>query len=304
MSGPSLDGGLEPGGPKNTVLGRLRRAGLLPHKRLGQHFLHDPGILAGIAGAAALGPGDTVLEVGTGPGTLTRFLAARAGQVLTVEVDPEILAFARQELLGLDTIRFFPADALDGKGALNPALVDELRRLGPFKLVANLPYSIATPLLLLLFASGLEVRLAIATVQKEVALRLGAAPGTKEYGPATVVLAFWATLEKIRTLPAGAFWPPPKVTSEVVRITPRPEPLGDPALFPPVQAWAHRLLGHRRKQVGGILRGLLGPGRAVKALGILGLDPQARPDSVTPLGFCALAREFGAPEGVPRAYPD
>ena len=74
--------------------------------------------------------------------------------------------------MGRDTIRFFPADALDGKGALNPALVDELRRLGPFKLVANLPYSIATPLLLLLFASGLEIRLAIATIQKEVAERL------------------------------------------------------------------------------------------------------------------------------------
>ncbi len=272
----------------DTVLARLKAAGLRPRKKLGQHFLHDPKILSEIADAARLEPGDAVLEVGTGPATLTRILAARAGRVLTVELDEEILSFARAELAGASNVSFFPGDAMDGKGGLNPALAADLRALGPFKLVANLPYSIATPLVIALLESGLPARLLVATVQKELALRLAASPGTRDYSPATVLLAYWARVEVVRSLPPGAFWPPPAVASAVVRIEPR-EPLGDRETYAAYAAWAHRLLSHRRKQVGGILRDAVGREAAETALALLRIAPTARPDAVSPEGFVRLA---------------
>jgi 16S rRNA (adenine1518-N6/adenine1519-N6)-dimethyltransferase len=289
--GPGAGIGRDPGGLEG-VLARLRRAGLRPRKGLGQHFLHDPKILAEIAEAGRLEPGDAVLEVGTGPGTLTRQLAARAGRVLTVEVDREMLEFARGEIGGDPKVRILEMDALDGKGRLNPALRTELEALGPFKLVANLPYAIATPLILEIFAGDLPIRLAAVTVQRELAARLGAPAGSRDYSPATVLLAFWARAEPVRTLPPGAFWPPPAVTSEVLRIVPRATPLGDRSVYPAYSAWAHRLLGHRRKQVGGLLRGWLGREGAAEALGRLGLDGRERPDRIQPEGFLDLAGTF------------
>jgi 16S rRNA (adenine1518-N6/adenine1519-N6)-dimethyltransferase len=281
------------GAERDTVFARLRRAGLAAKKGFGQHFLHDRKILAEIADAAGLDRSDTVLEVGTGPATLTREIAARAGRVLTVEIDRAMAEFARRELSGLDGVRLLRLDALDGKGGLNPSLVEELRRLGPFKAVANLPYGIATPFILSLFSSGLDARLAVFTVQRELAVRLRAAPGGRDYGPASVVLAFWATLEKVRTLPPGAFWPPPAVVSEVVRIRPRARPLGDPSLFPAYCSWAHRLFSQRRKQLGGLLREALEPAAVEPALKALDKEPRARPEEISPEGFLILAREFG-----------
>jgi 16S rRNA (adenine1518-N6/adenine1519-N6)-dimethyltransferase len=278
-------------GERDTVLARLRRAGLRPRKALGQHFLHDPKILEAIAEAARLDPSDAVLEVGTGPATLTRILAARAGRVLTVELDREMLAFAREELAGADNVRFLEADALDGKGGLNPALQEELVPLGPFKLVANLPYAIATPLILALLESAPGARLLVATVQKEFALRLAAPPGTRDYGPATVIVALRASIEIVKALPPGCFWPPPAVSSAVIRIEPR-APRADGALLPAAAAWAHRLLGHRRKQVGGLLRAALGAEGASEALGLLGIPAGARPDAIPPEGFVRLAQRW------------
>jgi len=272
------------------VLQRLRRAGLHPRKGLGQHFLHDPRILADIADAAALVPEDAVLEVGTGPGTLTRVLSARAGQILTVEVDPHLLDFAKGELAASSNVRFLLADALGARGELNPVVLKEVERLGPFKLVANLPYSIATHLLIALLESALPLRLAAVTIQKELAARLSALPGSRDYGPGTAVLFYWATVERVRALPAGAFWPPPAVASEVVRILPRSVPLGGREVYPAYRSWVHRLLSQRRKQVGGLLRESLGERESAEALRALGLDPTARPDAISPQGFLHLAR--------------
>lgn len=297
---PGIEGGVpESVGRRDPerggVIGRLRRAGIRPRKGLGQHFLHDPKILAGIAEAADLSPDDTVLEVGTGPGTLTRELAARAGRVITADLDPVMIQFAREELRDRGNVRFLEMDALDGKGSLNPALVQEIEALGSLKLVANLPYSIATPLLISLFESRLPIRLATVTLQKELAARLGAPPSTRDYGPATILLAFWARVEPVRALPPGAFWPPPAVSSEVIRILPHPEPLGEADVYPSYTWWAHRLLSQRRKQVGGLLREVLGAEKAAEALLGLGIPAQERPDRIPPIGYLFLARTYGLP---------
>lgn len=274
---------------RETVISRFLGAGLRPRKALGQHFLHDPKILGEIAEAALLTSSDAVLEIGTGPGTLTRELAARAGRVLTVELDPRMLEFAEEEMSGVSGVRFLCADALGGKGELNPLLEAEVRALGPFKLVANLPYSIATQVLLALFSSGLPLSLGLVTIQRELAARILAAPPSRKYGPLSALLAFWATVERVRPLPPGAFWPPPEVSSEVIRIRPRPAPLGKREAYPAYRSWVHRLFSQRRKQVGGLLRDILGEEGASAALRTLGLKPTARPESIDPEGFVRMA---------------
>jgi 16S rRNA (adenine1518-N6/adenine1519-N6)-dimethyltransferase len=208
-----------------------------------------------------------------------------------VEVDAGMLDFASSELRGAGNVELLLADALDGKGGLNPRVLERVRALGAFKLVANLPYSIATPLILAILESDLPVRGMLVTVQKELARRLGAPPDTRDYSPATVLLAFWATVEVLRTLPPGAFWPPPRVASAVTRIVPRP-PLGTMDLYQPYGAWAHRLLSQRRKQVGKLLREALGTRGGEEALRLLGLEASRRPDTVTPEGFFLLARKW------------
>jgi 16S rRNA (adenine1518-N6/adenine1519-N6)-dimethyltransferase len=278
---------------RGGVIARLRRAGIRPRKGLGQHFLHDSKILAGIAEAGDIGADEVILEIGTGPGTLTRELSARAGRVITVDVDPVMIRFARKELRGRENVRFIEMDALDGKGSLNPDLRQEIEALGSFKLVSNLPYSIATPLLLSLFESRLPIRLAAVTLQKELAARLGARPSTRDYGPATVLLAFWARVEPVRVLPPGAFWPPPAVSSEVIRIVPHPAPIGEATVYPSYSWWAHRLFSQRRKQVGGLLREILGADKAVEALNGLGIQAQERPDRIHPNGYLLLAKTYG-----------
>jgi len=286
------------------VLSRLRQAGLLPRKGLGQHFLHDPAILSQIASAGELTSGEAILEVGTGPGTLTRFLSGDGRRVITVEVDPAMLDFAREELAGREGITFLGFDALDGRGGLNPRLRRELEQVGPFKLVSNLPYGSATPLLLAVLESGLHLVLAIVTVQKEVAERLTAKLGTRDYSPLTVLAAYWAIADRLRVLPPGSFWPPPRVSSAVVKLRPHPKPFDSPEIYIAYRGWVHRLLSQRRKQLGGLLRDALGPAGEANALSLLALEPAVRPDRVPPRGFLRLAREFRSFEfDTPVTFP-
>ena len=137
-----------PGGGTG-LLGRLKSAGLAPRKSLGQHFLHDPSILSSLVESAGVGKGSHVLEIGTGPGTLTRELASRSSSVLTVEIDERMGAFAAVELEGFDNVEILQLDALDGKRKLHPLLLERLEGLGEFTWVSNLPYKIATTVITL-----------------------------------------------------------------------------------------------------------------------------------------------------------
>jgi 16S rRNA (adenine1518-N6/adenine1519-N6)-dimethyltransferase len=287
---------IRPGGDSSGVLGRLRKAGLLPRKALGQHFLHDPKLLAALAAEADVGPGDSVLEIGTGPGTLTRELARRAARVLTVEVDPRLLQFARRELEDLPNVVFHEGSVLEGRGKrLSMDLVDRLHALEPFLWVSNLPYNIAATLIVLLLESTLSWSRASLLVQDEVAGRIAAGPGEEGYGPTSALVAFWAGARRGRRVPAGAFWPPPRVTSRVLRIE-RREPLAPPGEYPAYRAWVRRLFAGRRKQIGHILRGLLGP-EGDRRLEGWGWDPARRPETLAPGDFLRLAREAPLPAG-------
>ncbi|HZN57768.1 MAG TPA: 16S rRNA (adenine(1518)-N(6)/adenine(1519)-N(6))-dimethyltransferase RsmA [Planctomycetota bacterium] len=277
--------------PGEGLLARLRRSGLLTRKALGQHFLTDPTLLCAMAGDAEILPSESVFEVGTGPGTLTAELARRAARVLTVEVDASLQAFAREGLREFGNVEYVCRDVLGKRGQLDEDVSARLRSIEPFVWVSNLPYGIASPLIVTLLESGLHWSRASVLVQAEVGERLVAEPGTKEFGPLTLLVAFWASGELGRRIAPGAFSPPPRVESRVIRLTPH-VPLGTPEVYFQYRGWVRRLFSGRRKQLGGLLRRALGERQARSALEEGGWDPLRRPESLAAADFLTLARAF------------
>ena len=271
------------------VLRRLRDAGLRPRKHRDQHFLHDPGLLQAVVEDAKVSSETRVFEVGTGPGTLTRQLAARASKVLTVEVDPAMAAFAQQDLGSLDNVTVLCEDVLEGR-RLNPRVEASLRRIQPFVWLSNLPYSIAATLIVVVLESPLEWTRAVLLVQEEVAGRLAAGPGERAYGPVSALVAFWANVRPGRAVPPGAFWPPPKVKSRFVHL--EPHVIGPRRDYQAYAAWVKGLFKGRRKQIGKLLKAAIGPDRAARALQAGGLNSAARPGELKARDFLFLAQEF------------
>jgi 16S rRNA (adenine1518-N6/adenine1519-N6)-dimethyltransferase len=251
-------------------------------RRFGQHFLSDPRILGRIADALVLGPADTVLEIGPGPGGLTAALAARAEQVIAIEKDRDLVPALRARFPGVTIVE---GDALDlDWHALVPAA-----GAAEIKIAGNIPYNITSPLI---DKALLPPRPAVIVflVQKEVAERVTAAPGTPEYGALTVGVQAVARAERLFTVPAGAFHPRPKVDSAVLRLTPVAEPL----VPDPERAGFRRLVvglfGFRRKQLLRALRELTAwdVDRTAAVLRRAELDERARPEVLTPAEFVRL----------------
>jgi len=243
--------------------------GLRPKHRLGQNFLHDHNHLRRLVEVAGVRAGEVVLEVGPGTGTLTEALLERDAEIVVCELDDD-MADIIADRLG-EQVTLVRGDCLDGKHAIAPALVAALGGR-PFVLVANLPYGAATPLMATLLSDHPECRGQFVTIQREVADRLTAKPGTKAYGPITILAQTLAEVRMIATLPPGCFWPPPTVTSAMISIVPKAErPDIDPKAL---GAFTARLFGMRRKQLGTIL----GRDRTWPE----GLVPTMRPEELSP----------------------
>lgn len=275
---------------KHQIESILAVAGISPRHRFGQNFMIDGNLVRLVAQAANIEPGDLVIEVGPGTGTLTAELLTRARRVLAVEIDRD-LAQILQDTLGTDPkFHLIQGDALANKHTLNPALAAEIaaelaagRRP---KLVANLPYNIASPLVVELLIAGCGV-LAF-TVQREVADRLRAVPGGGAYGPLSVVTQLLAEVELLRTLPPQAFWPSPNIDSALVRLTRRPDPGGAlAARAPALSRFVHAVFSSRRKTLRNALTKVVGPA-AAEILAKLNLDPILRPENLTPQQFLAM----------------
>ncbi len=248
-------------------------------KRLGQHFLYDPNILRRIADALEIEPGDTVLEIGPGPGGLTAPLAERATRLIAVEKDRELVPGLRARFPTLEVIE---GDALD---------LDwhALTGTGPVRITGNIPYNITTPLLELALAPP-RPRKIVFLVQKEVADRVASPPGHAEYGALSVGIQSVARVERLFTVPAGAFRPRPKVDSAVLRLTPLPEPLIADEAVPPYRRFVVGLFGFRRKQLARGLRELTdaGPATVQGWLARAALEPTVRPEVLAPADFVRL----------------
>ncbi len=276
----------------------LERRGIRVGKRLGQHFLVDRNMLRWIAGQGELGPGDVVLEVGTGTGLLTNELAQQAGQVVTVEIDERMFDLSGKFLAGHDNIRRYYADILEKRDRLNPEIIAAVKETleevprARLKIVANIPYNISSPLIIDLLESSLPVERIVLTVQWEVAERLTASPGTKDYGYLTVIAEYHGEIDILKQVPRQVFWPRPKVTSAVVRLLPRSEkfPLRDYAMF---HAVARAIFDHRRKSLlNSLALGEVGISDKAKLRDVLaecGLDPACRGEGLTVEHICRLA---------------
>ena len=262
-----------PPSPARLVRAFLDRHGLRARKSLGQHFLIDAGALRRIADAAELTPADLVVEVGPGPGTLTRELLARAGAVVAVEKDERAAEGLRAAYEGDSRLRVIAADMLDA----DPA---ELTGGAPYAVVANLPYYAASPILRRFLEASHPPERLVVLLQREVAESAVAAPGAMSLF--SVAVQVYAAARIVGHVKPGSFTPPPKVDSSIVRLDPYPKPRGfDPgkadAFFEIVRAG----FGTRRKQIA--LTHGLGEGRVhiLAALDAAGVDPKRRAETLT-----------------------
>ena len=263
----------------------LARAGLRPDRRHGQHFLVDGNLMRLLVAEAELESTDTVLEVGPGVGNLTELLVEGAGHVVAVEIDPQVAAIARERLAAAANLDLLVTDILANKHTVAPSVLGTVRRRrealgGAVKLVANLPYQAATPLMAeLVQADPLPERL-VFTVQEEVAARLAAEPGTSEYGPVGVLVQALAEVKVLRRLGPSVFWPRPQVWSAMVRIRPSAARRARIADLAVLRRTIEGLFGHRRKRAARSLS-LADPSGAspqewAARLRAVGLDPDAR----------------------------
>jgi 16S rRNA (adenine1518-N6/adenine1519-N6)-dimethyltransferase len=255
------------------------RLGVAPTKKLGQNFLHDPNTIRRIVAAAGLRPDDVALEVGPGLGSLTLGLVGAVRHVHAVEIDPT-LAAALPQTVRSPHLTVHTADALRVHRAdFDPP---------PTVLVANLPYNVAVPVVLHLLAELPELRAGLVMVQKEVADRLTAGPGSKVYGIPSVKLAWYAEARSAGKVPPAVFWPVPNVDSGLVAFTRRPAPadIDRKAVFAVVDA----AFAQRRKTLRAALAGWAGgPSIAERVLVAAGVDPQARGEALTVGQFAAIA---------------
>jgi 16S rRNA (adenine1518-N6/adenine1519-N6)-dimethyltransferase len=238
---------------------RFAEVGIQPVKKHGQNFLIDLNLLGVLVDAADLRPSDVVLEVGTGTGSLTAQIAPHVAHVITVEVDPQMHQLASEELIDFENVTMLHEDALRNKNNLAESILGAVRSqlavssTRRFKLVANLPYSVATPVISNLLTSEITPVSMTVTIQKELADRITARPATKDYGALSVWVQSQCRAEVLRTLPPQAFWPRPLVTSAIVHIEydPRMRARIDDLRF--FHEFVRSLFFHRRKFLRSVL---------------------------------------------------
>jgi 16S rRNA (adenine1518-N6/adenine1519-N6)-dimethyltransferase len=248
-------------------------------KRFGQHFLHDPGVIRKIIEAVAPAPGERIVEIGPGRGALTWELLRRAKQLEVIEIDRDLAQSLIRDSRAADGLRVRVENAL---------ATDFLSLRGegpPLRIVGNLPYNISTPLMFRLLSQHAAIADMHFMLQKEVVDRMTSQPGSKTYGRLTVMLAAVAEVEHLFDVGPGAFQPPPKVWSAIVRLRPALTPRFDLGEEGVLRALVTAAFSHRRKTLRNGLKGLLTP----EEIESCGIDPKLRPEALAPAQFGLLA---------------
>jgi len=262
----------------------LERHGLWARRRLGQNFLVDANVVARIVAASGVGPGDAVFEVGPGLGVVTRPLAERAARVVALELDQRLFPALEETLAGLGNVQVVQGDILRA----------DLRTIlgaGPWKVVANLPYYVTTPALArLLEHDDLFGRMTL-MVQREVADRLAAEPGGREYGALSVFVQSRRQVSRAFTVSPTSFYPAPKVESAVVVLDPLPAPVVPAGCEADFEVGVRAAFGQRRKRLGNALALALGvaSGGVDEALTQAGIDPGLRAEALSVAQYVAVA---------------
>lgn len=252
----------------------LDERGLTPKRSLGQNFLIDHNLIRRLVDASGVGPGSLVLEVGPGTGTMTEELLDRGASVVACELDDGLASLLEDRLGDRAGFTLVRGDCLESKREVSRAVMGALGGRG-FVLVSNLPYGAGTPLMLALMTRHPECSGMWVTVQREVADRLLASPGSDEYGSISVVASAVCAVRRVASLPPECFWPRPEVSSAMVELIRRPDPLTrDPSGLADL---CRTLFASRRKQIGAVLRGLGMADRLPP-----GVDPTERAENLPP----------------------
>nr|BAL54089.1 dimethyladenosine transferase [uncultured Gammaproteobacteria bacterium] len=255
-----------------------------PKKRFGQHFLRDNSVLARIVALLAPQAGDHLVEIGPGQGALTRYLLPHCRRLDAIEIDYDLVEELQAQFTAAQNLHIHRADALNFDFT---QLAEGTKAL---RIVGNLPYNISTPLLFHLFEQKQAIRDMLFMLQKEVVERLAAPPGSRQYGRLSVMAQYHCRIVKRFTVAPASFYPPPKVVSALVELTPHPTPpveVGDYACFQAVVAAA---FGQRRKTLRNALKSLL----AEETIRACGIDPSARAENLPLSAFAALSRTLAA----------
>lgn len=286
---------------RSHLMALFREHGFNPRSDLGQNFLIDINLIEFAVRAADISKDDLVLEVGSGTGGMTTFLAEQAGHVISVEVDPRMFALASHVTRDCDNVTLINRDILKNKNTFTPEIIELVReRLaqhsGELKLVANLPYNVATPVISNLVASDLPWTRIVATIQLELGEKMIAEPGAGNYGALAVWLQSQCSVRIIRRLGPQVFWPRPKVHSAIVslwRHDGRAGRIDDRAFF---LDFIRRLFHHRRKLMRGVLCGMyrrqLSKSDVDAILAELGHAPETRAEELDVATLLRLANRF------------
>lgn len=254
-------------------------------KRFGQHFLHDANIIARLVRTIAPRPGQRLIEIGPGEGVLSAPVLEAAGGLIAIELDRDLAAALPQRLNHPDGLTVIQADVLGVD-------IGQLAGGEPVRIIGNLPYNISTPVLFHLFAQVAEIVDMHFMLQKEVVDRLVAPPGGKQYGRLSVMAGFYCEMTRLFDVPPGAFRPPPKVESSVIRLLPKAISNQDRALLPRLENVTRQAFGQRRKTLRNSLKGLLDEHQLRQA----GIDPTARAETLSLDEFKTLAGMLGKRE--------
>jgi 16S rRNA (adenine1518-N6/adenine1519-N6)-dimethyltransferase len=262
---------------KHQIQAILAQADIHPRHRFGQNFMIDGNLVRLVAESAGIVRGDLVIEVGPGTGTLTEELLARGARVLAVEIDRDLANHLRNKFSETPEFQLIEGDALDGKHAIHPELSEVIRAKqgATIRLVANLPFNIASPLTIELLIAGVQTL--TFTVQKEVAERIVAAPGSKDYGPLSIMAQMLSKPRILRTIPPQAFWPMPKIESALLHLVREDRLNGRAREF---GIFVQKIFSSRRKT---LRNSLLHAGiDADRILSATGLPPTCRAEEVSP----------------------
>ncbi|MFK7767889.1 MAG: 16S rRNA (adenine(1518)-N(6)/adenine(1519)-N(6))-dimethyltransferase RsmA [Mariniblastus sp.] len=281
---------------------RFEEVGLNPNKRHGQNFLIDLNLLNLLARSAKLNKNDVVLEIGTGMGSLTGLFAQEAASVITVEIDQYLHQMASEELEPFENIEMLKQDCLKNKNQFAPEVIAAVKRhmaAAPnlvFKLAANLPYNVATPIISNLLRSEIVPATMTVTIQKELGDRLVAAPGSKDYGALSIWVQSICDVEIVRIMSPKVFWPRPKVDSAIIHIEHRPEKRAAIADLDFFYAFVRAMFFHRRKFMRSVavsaFKNQLEKPHVDEVLSSLGHGPDARSEQLDVQTMQVLAEAF------------
>ena len=278
--------------PQNTIA-ILQKYNFNIQKKYGQNFLIDPTVLERIVDAAEISKEDCVLEIGPGLGTLTQYLAERAGNVAAVEIDKKLMPILQETLSAYENVTLINADILKLDIF---RLAEEMNGGRPFKVLANLPYYITTPIIMWLLESRAPVKTVTVMVQKEVADRMQVGPGTKDYGALSLAVQYYARPEIVANVPPNCFIPRPNVGSAVIRLTEYETPPVQVADERRMFALIRAAFNQRRKTLVNALCNApaldITKEQAAAALERMGLSPTIRGEALTLEQFAGLSKEL------------